>query len=325
MSRPHTARRPAARPGFTLIELLVVVSIIVILIAILIPALGHVKSTARAAATKALMSNLMTNIDAYYTTFHAYPGPMSTAFTTNAAAASKISGAQNMLLGLSYSVVSPAPANSVALPTGAANVPTGPTYSASGAPFVAPSVAAGPTNYGVVDPNGRPEHFSAFFSPSAKQLSPADAGGTTWPNGGIAGGSTGNDFAFPVVIDTYPDALPILYYRRTPGVENVASSSPVRVASSNPTTEIAPYYLDENKEYTAAPALTALNGTQFDQRKGSFAAGDTTSFADFGELVQTAGTTPAARGGYVLLSAGSDRTYGKVGGKFDDGVVVGGH
>ena len=178
---------------------------------------------------------------------------------------------------------------------------------------------------GLVDPNGRPEHFSAFFSPSAKQLSPADAGGTTWPNGGIAGGSTGNDFAFPVVIDTYPDALPILYYRRTPGVENVASSSPVRVASSNPTTEIAPYYLDENKEYTAAPALTALNGTQFDQRKGSFAAGDTTSFADFGELVQTAGTTPAARGGYVLLSAGSDRTYGKVGGKFDDGVVVGGH
>src|SRR4051812_8074571 len=94
--------------AFTMIELLVVVGIIILLIAILLPALSGAKNAARKADTTALMTGLSNNITTYFQSFNAYPGPVPTSpngtspNSTSSLDNGKISGTQNLLLGLSY-------------------------------------------------------------------------------------------------------------------------------------------------------------------------------------------------------------------------------
>jgi prepilin-type N-terminal cleavage/methylation domain-containing protein len=55
---PATTRSPMSRAGFTLLELLIVMIIIALVVAIVVPALGEARRTARSAATNALMSEM---------------------------------------------------------------------------------------------------------------------------------------------------------------------------------------------------------------------------------------------------------------------------
>jgi hypothetical protein len=113
-----------------------------------------------------------------------------------------------------------------------------------------------------------------------------------------------------VFIDNFPDALPILYYRRTPGVNTPAARQHPTNAANAADRGLAAYYVAENEEYTTATALTTPNGHTFDQTKTDEATPRQAKLtwrlleSTFGNL-----NTPA-KGGYMLLSAGPDRLYG---------------
>jgi len=63
--------------GFTLTELLVVIGIIAILVGILLPIIGRVRRAAYIADTQNEISQIANACNQYYSTFNAYPGPLS--------------------------------------------------------------------------------------------------------------------------------------------------------------------------------------------------------------------------------------------------------
>jgi prepilin-type N-terminal cleavage/methylation domain-containing protein len=300
----HPANREIGVPrrGFTLIELLVVIGIIVLLIGILLPALGLARQRARASQTQALISHLGAGIDTYFTRFHAYPGPISGTQTT--ANGGKLSGTQNMMLGLSYGF--------------ATSGGTGPTFPWGGGAALS-SQAGGPKDYASMKPDGNYEQLGAFFEPGANQVFDFTSNQTL----------AGNTFKLPVVVDAFTDGLPILYYRRTVGSEAAVRLQGNQYNPMDPNP--GGYYFGENSEYTnpAGSKLTATSGTPCPQNTGvgtksySFVAGD------LNKLVSNDGSaTGKVHGGYVLISAGVDRAYGTatVNGvaQSDDFVQVGG-
>jgi prepilin-type N-terminal cleavage/methylation domain-containing protein len=72
--------------AFTLTELLVVIGIITILISILLPVVSRVRYAAYTADTQNEISQLSNACTAYYSTYHAYPGPFSNDDTTGGVA-----------------------------------------------------------------------------------------------------------------------------------------------------------------------------------------------------------------------------------------------
>jgi len=298
--------------GFTLTELLVVVGIIIALVALLIPALSHVRKKGRDKEAESMLTGLAQALQTYHTTFGAYPGPMSPGATASVSTKG-MSGAQNMLLGLSYTMYdsAQAPAGSLALGSG---------YS------VDPTNAKGPVNLANRGPTGAYEQLNSFFTVTARNVSPPSPGvPPTWPAGGFPGiaPGAGNNFNFPVLVDTYPDALPILYYRRSPGV-----SMPVAADNNNAP---AGYFLRDNLEYTNGK-LTTANGTLYDQlamnAAGAPSPGQALRSKDLQKYASDSGTPPNARGGFMLISAGADRLYGcgpDPESNSDNIVVVGGN
>lgn len=318
-------RSKNSHQGFTLIELLVVVAIIVILMAILIPALGLAKRRAQVAATSALESQLRGAIDTYYSTFNAYPGPGSPSDTAGHGGKPKfMSGAQNLLLGLSYAVG----------PSGTLNIPF-----ASGAGHVSPTPAGpgtgpnGPINYAAANPlfPGQGQQLQPFFAVSPKNIGPPSNG--PWPAGGISGGAgSGNSFNFPVIVDAFSDGLPILYYRRTPGVDSSIADNPGDGYDSTRPGSLQAFYGLENAEYTGSagtpPQLLATSGSVFPQRVATpYMTGQTlANYNCTGNYSTTPPTGVPVHGGYMLISAGIDRTYGLPANSkaSDDLVLIGG-
>ncbi len=315
----------AGRRGFTLLELMIVITIIVVLIGILVPTLGRVKAKARETQTRAMLGNLQSDIEMYYTVFHGYPGPIpaqsASGPSTTAGAANKVSGAQNLLMGLSYAVFPPAPFGTP--------IPVNPLPPGNATQWRVGLTATGPVNWAVIRPDGNGEQLSPFFSPGPSQVSQNFTGGAFYAgvnvitSGGAPAMNTFNNFNnFPVIVDSYPDSMPILYYRRTPGVD-VNSANAALLASPDPSTP-APYYSRENFEYTQV-VINCPNSATNDQRSGVLGPAEIT------ELVRSdSGANATARGSYLLVAAGSDRVYGKntdSTGKVtkDDLTLIGGH
>ena len=349
---------PRPRRGFTLIELMVVVALIAVLISILVPTLSFAKRRAKITETTAQLTGLSSAIDQYFQVFDAYPGPARSADTTLAAA--PITGTQNLMLGLFYAMVPSTDINVGTKTSAMIAHETSPNFgNPTGTITVDVAKTSTVNDYSNItnDSNNQPQprSYPAFYSPKAAELSAAlpspPAPANTWPAGGVTG-KIPTAWTFPVLLDRFNDALPILYYRRTPGVDGTATIDPTTgiwtqpggttaataaICASNPasSTNISSYYLAENTAYTSANALTASSGLSFDETTGSFsdsAAGP----IDFATATSNASSTSAnARGGYVLISAGPDRIYGRVkangaanftGSKpSDDIVIVGGH
>src|ERR1035437_2556326 len=234
------SRKWRREDGFTLIELLVVIAIIVLLAGLIIAAMPGAKKRAYDSATMQLLTGLSTNCEQYFANFDAYPGPMPPGVTT--AASNGVTGTQNMFLGLSYPVyvsgtyysANSAP-SAPTLATGAIAPKPG-VFSTSwvaipaGSAEVNPSDTSGPIDYSATPPRS---HIS-YYTPTAKEMSaPLSTG--AWDTGGVTGAGTTAYFKFPTILDRYPDAMPILYYRRSPGVEGTASvttDSTGRITSS---------------------------------------------------------------------------------------------
>lgn len=297
------------RGGFTLTEMLVVIGIIVALVALLIPAVGHVRRKGYDSGTRSTLMAIAKAVDTYYNTFNGYPGPAGLAQTTTNDSQLKVSGAQNLLIGLNYPMV----ADDVYDPTKVVQFPgTAQVARANGSAssiYLNPSEVRGPFNYAQSGTFGRYEPLQPFYPAATKHMTRPE--GDDWsklPFGGIVGAvSTYNQFRFPTLIDNYPDAMPILFYRRTPTV-----TAPVLM---NPDNGPASFYISENDEYTTAQPLQSISGRTYNQLKAT--ADDDAANANtprdltpqiLQEAFRDSGGT--ARGGYILLSAGSDRYYG---------------
>jgi prepilin-type N-terminal cleavage/methylation domain-containing protein len=343
LSLPSNHRK--ARRGFTLIEILVVIGIILILMAILLPALGGARDRAYHAKSTALLTGISNNIETYFTTFDAYPGPApagptdpnSGATTTGA---NKISGTQNLLMALSYSmyIVAPPPTNPSSAIRTFGSAPSSNSLVALGSSGVSVDIAnaIGPSDLSNLDASvpasSKAKAYTAFYNPGAKEAA-------------LLKDNKGNPVGVPIptIFDAWPDGLPILYFRRTPGSEGSIkydssyvgtqdSTNPIvrEAPTAGPPPVLAPYYRSDNSEYLDASSLRSTSGTFYSQAKSGLTPAGPAANANLASLIagKSASTTLNARGGFVLISAGSDRVYGQnadKNGKADDIVIVGGH
>ena len=318
-----------------------VISIIAILVSILVPALVSVLQQSYATATAAELNSVRAACESYYATFDAYPGLFSEADIAlqdvKDANGNVITGTQNMLLSLMGPAYYGGIAGAIAAPpndTGYVTVKDsngnawfyvpylGDTANAGYAPI---SFGSGPIDYS----NGGVQK-TAFFSPPADELQ------TEPPN-------TAN--ALPTLFDAFPHGVPILYYRKNPGMPGT-NGVPVEVNSttSSPAGEtagFAAFYLNCNAAYTS-PAnsttyLTTKGGKQVSEYYSAYndsatapaIAGPPAAYGSaINDLAATvvnqslaSYNTPTSgsyynqignpvRGGFVLISAGPDHIYG---------------
>lgn len=265
-----------SRQGFTLLELIVVVGIIIVLISILIPALSGSRMQAQIADTKSQLAGLSSGCEQYQQIFQAYPGPVTeanivannTMFTAN----------QNLLIGLSRR------SNNASV-TGATTPLTGVGI------YVDATGTNSPMDYSRNAPAGVPYDAVQF---KASELFPA--AGNKYST--LAAGT-----AFPVIVDHFKEAMPILYYRKIPGRTDMTSYTVATRA----------YELTSNAAFLGGD-ITSTIGSKYTQP----AASDALYQKLLGNNV---GGTWSPKGGYVLISAGPDHLYGTA----DDIIVSGGY
>lgn len=342
----HPARRPPSpRPcrrssgGFTLIELMVVIGIIVLLAAILLPVVSRVRQTAYDTSTQQQMARIMQACQQYYHEFNAYPGPIAnvylyggsqkgtdpTAPTGVTGGGNAITSSENLVLGL-FGYLDPRS------PTAPATIP--PTYNNGGS-------ATG-------QPPGPPPHDVLSLNP----LRPAKYNYIDYSPGELSGGSanslealTGvmlNDTNVPEFIDRFASPMPILYIRANVGATDTPQANNKDFGNGN---QLVQYnYLELsaygcNVQTNSGPRAAMLDDAYFTTALVGASTDLSGTYADWNGMKQVngaydgyltnpnigGGTNQSATGGavrgkdgFILISAGKDRTYGT----HDDTIVT---
>jgi type II secretory pathway pseudopilin PulG len=269
------------------VELLVVIGIIIVLMGILFPVISRIRRAAQVADTQNEISQIANACNAYYTTFNAYPGPLSndqiesinnpktpTFFVglinpNNRSAgpawkAQQVTGAENLVLGLMGGLsgvgTSPSGSSPIFDPTlvglGAKNLNSVPGSFGGQTPAFFPNGSTylmwcEQTN------GGQPFQTTTYQTndPGGNSLSPTfftDQAGTR-----------ATDSFIPVFVDRFPTPgpLPILYLRARTGAKGVVSflsaSNYGQTPPQDPTTNSAAQYqydLGDIVAYTAPNA-----------------------------------------------------------------------
>lgn len=281
--------RASHRRGFTLMEIMLVVTIIIVLVALLIPALSIAKKRSRFSDNQSLLTAIANAVESYESTFHAYPGPPISGMTT-ATTGDKMSGAQALLLALSYSWVDISPSSADVAPNDALSVfgttaeppnvhftINNPVTLAQSTLQMNPTKPTGPRDHGNSGPTGAFRSLQPFYSPSSRDLSPQTPGSSppVWPESGVEDttSSPKNTFKFPVLMDHYSPPMPILYFRGTPGVVGkvvFGAGGDIDTSNTKNNTLVqdttgATFLRRENIEYFDSPGFKSPWGISHDQ------------------------------------------------------------
>jgi prepilin-type N-terminal cleavage/methylation domain-containing protein len=257
---PLATSRPApalsASKGFTLTEILVVIGIIVVLMSILLPVVSKIRYAAYNADTQNEISQISNACTAYYSTYHAYPGPFSNDDTsggpTNQTSSGFTTGDGNPTLTSLYfnggfaSVAVDSAATNPWTVTGAENLVVGlmgglrinPGGTAPGILAFAPAeVGLGPMNLSLTNPS----RAQSFLPAGSNYLMWCQLNGNNQNvqtigayQSAVAGTFTGTAFTdpagsaaadcpIPVFVDRFPTPgpLPILYLRARTGAKGI--------------------------------------------------------------------------------------------------------
>ena len=235
--------------GFTLTEILVVIAIIIVLMSILLPVVSKIRYAAYNADTQNEISQISNACTAYYSTYHAYPGPFSNDDTTggpnNTAPNGFTTGNGTPTLYYLYFNGVPTQLNNWTV-TGAENLVLGlmgglRLNPAGTAPqnlaFAPAEVGLGPMNLSATNPS----RAQSFLPAGSNYLMwcQTNAGGQNVQTTGVyqsavAGSFTGTPFTdpagtaaadcpIPVFVDRFPSPgpLPILYLRARTGAPGI--------------------------------------------------------------------------------------------------------
>ncbi|HVX86521.1 MAG TPA: type II secretion system protein [Phycisphaerae bacterium] len=286
--RERRKDRRAGRAGFTLIELLVVVAIIIALVALLIPALSAAKRRARYVDNQNLLTSIEQAVEQYQQVFNAYPSAPDG--TSTGASSNKMSGAQALLLALSYAWVDNSgtngnPPNDVNTVFGTTASPPLASYASSTLSItVDPAKPTGPIDHGNTTPTGAFRAYAAFFTASSRELAPSytsTSGPPAWHGSGVTLRGpvvSANSFNFPVLIDHYGDPLPILYFRGTPGITGTVTVTAGNTSQSNPALvgedTTATFNRWDNVEYLQTQSMAVDNIASTNASDHTFATPD---------------------------------------------------
>ena len=297
------ARRAPLRRGFTLVELLTVIGIIILLLAILLPVVSQVRVRANVANTQQQMSRIMSACVNYYHEFNAYPGPIADSQLSNTGinGAKQITSSENLVLGLLYYLQPPPRIGQPA--TFVPDSPTGTQTKSSHDP-----IGLNPLHPGVS------YHFIDYLPDELTPSPPGTASSLLY-----AGGQKGNpaDSVVPEFLDKIPDPMPILYLRAHPGAPNGPANT---VATADNTTQynysqLASYGCTVRGSSGAtwmpfdAKELQQLNKLKTNNQLASDVSDPFLNFNDY-FLNPNIANVPRGKDGFILISAGADRTYG---------------
>ncbi|MGD0461949.1 MAG: hypothetical protein ABSB74_05635 [Tepidisphaeraceae bacterium] len=273
---PTKLRTHLGRSAFTIVELLVVIGIIVVLMGILFPVISRIRRAAQVADTQNELSQIANACNAYYSTFNAYPGPLSndyiegvtqgstpalpalhplelyTSGVYSSAVNYNITGTENLVLGLMGGLR----LNTASGQTDNSATPPTPYVSA----LAATEVGLGPLNLNPNFPGRTPSFFPNGTTYlmwcerlAGRGMSPAFQT-TTYQAANAAGvalvpapfvdavGTQTQGSPIPEFVDRFPTPgpLPILYLRARTGAKGVVSNGVI----TDPTNAVALYQYD---------------------------------------------------------------------------------